>query len=393
MASILLALIYLAFISLGLPDAILGSAWPLISVEFGVPLANMGIVTVIIALGTIIASLNSNRLIHSMGVRRITVMSVAVTAIAMLGFSFSSTFLTICLWAVPYGLGAGCVDAALNNYAAVHFESRHVSWLHCMWGVGASLGPYIMGATLTGGHSWNVGYLILFGIQAVVAVVLFLSKPVWRVAGKDGIEEQERGANPLKFSEIFAIPGVKEIMVTFFCFCAIENTAGAWASSYLVLSRGIAPELAASFTALFYLGITVGRAISGFVSIRFSDTQMIRFGEGIMAVGVAVICLPFGAVPALVGIAIVGFGSAPVYPCIIHSTPANFGVINSQAITGVQMASAYTGVLIMPPVFGLIASHIHVGWYPIFIGVLLAVMIVMYERMLKRVKRNPFTAM
>ncbi len=385
MVSILLALIYISFISLGLPDAVLGSAWPLISEEFGVPVSGMGIVTIIISAGTIFSSLNSSRLINKIGVHKVTAFSVLLTAVSLLGFSFSPSFLVLCLWAVPYGLGAGSVDAALNNYVAVNFESKHMSWLHCMWGAGATLGPYIMGMALTGGYSFRTGYIILFIIQAILSTVIFISSPVWKVNTKN-VDNPETKQRTLSLKEIFKIRGVKQITIAFLCFCAIEQTTGLWASSYLVYNRGVLPEIAAGFSALFYFGITVGRGICGFIAMKYNDKQMIRAGAAIMAIGMGVLFIPFGEYTAFIGLALVGLGSAPVFPCIIHSTPDNFGVINSQAITGVQMASAYTGTLIMPALFGVIGREISFSLYPVFIGVLLTVMFLMYETMLKKVK-------
>ncbi len=385
MVSILLALIYIVFISLGLPDAVIGSAWPIMSEELGVPISGMGIVTIIISVGTIISSLNSDRLINKIGVHKITVVSVLLTAVSLFGFSFSPSFLVLCLWALPYGLGAGSVDAALNNYVAVNFESKHMSWLHCMWGVGATLGPYIMGMALTGGYSFRTGYIVLFVIQAILAIVIFISSPIWKATTKN-ISGAEKKQRTLSLKEVLSIRGVKQIAAAFFCFCAIEQTTGLWASSYLVYNRGIPPEIAAGFSALFYLGITIGRGICGFIAMKYNDKQMIRAGTAIMAIGMGVLFIPFGEYTAFIGIALIGLGSAPVFPCIIHSTPYNFGVTHSQAITGVQMASAYTGTLIMPALFGVIGREISFTLYPVFIGVILIVMFLMYETMLKKVK-------
>ncbi len=386
MITLLLALIYISFISLGLPDAVLGSAWPVISQEFGVSVSNMGIVTIIISAGTIVSSLNSNRLINKIGVHKVTTLSIAITAISLFGFSSSPSFLVLCLWAIPYGLGAGSVDTALNNYVAVNFESKHMSWLHCMWGVGATLGPYVMGMALTGGFTFRTGYIILFAIQAVLSIVILLSSPVWKTKVNSTDDESSALQNkPLTLKEIFKIRGVKQLAFAFFCFCAIEQTTGLWASSYLVYNRGISPEIAAGFSALFYLGITIGRGICGFIAIKYNDKQMIRGGTAIMIVGVATLFVPFGDYTAFAGLALIGLGSAPVFPCIIHSTPYNFGVNNSQAITGVQMASAYTGTLLMPALFGIVGREISFSLYPLYIGIMLVVMFLMYETMLKKV--------
>ncbi len=390
MIHLLLALVYLSFISLGLPDAALGSAWPLISTEYNVSIASMGIVSIIISAGTIFSSLHSTKVISKLGVHKVTALSVLITAISLFGFASSPSFLILCLWAIPYGLGAGSVDAALNNYVAVNFESKHMSWLHCMWGVGATLGPYIMGLALTNNFSFRAGYIILFIIQAILSVIIFISSPIWKTktSTKNGTPTEEAPIQHLSIKQILQIRGVKQMALTFFCFCAIEQTTGAWASSYLVFNRGVTPEIAAGFASLFYLGITIGRGICGFIAMKYNDTQMIRGGSVIMAIGLAILFLPLGETFAFVGIALIGLGSSPVYPCIIHSTPYNFGVENSQAITGFQMASAYTGTLIMPAIFGVIGKEISFTLYPFFIATLLATMFLMYEITLKKVKNK-----
>ncbi len=387
MFGLLLAVIYLSFVSLGLPDAVLGSAWPIMSGALGTGVSSMGIVTMIISAGTIFSSLQCDRLVQRVGVFRITVCSIACTAVSLLGFALSPSFLILCLWAVPYGLGAGCVDAALNGYVALHFESKYMSWLHCMWGLGAAMGPSIMGVALTGGFGFRAGYVALFCIQVALTLVLLASRRIWQfgqtlhVQGEDAPAAREI----LTLRQIFAIRGVPQIALAFFCFCAIEQTTGLWASSYLVYYHGVAAEQAAGFTALFYLGITIGRGINGFIAMRCTDTQMIRGGAVIMACGVAVLLLPMGTVAGFVGIALIGLGSSPVYPCIIHATPHNFGAMHAQAITGVQMACAYTGTLCMPALFGVLGKQVGFGLYPIYIGVLLLAMVVLYERLLKTV--------
>ena len=386
MIHLLLAVIYLSFISLGLPDALLGSAWPSMYSEFDVPVSYAGIISMIIAIGTIISSLQSDRLTRKLGAGKVTAISVAMTAAAILGFSVSHSFWMLCLWAIPYGLGAGSVDAALNNYVALHFASRHMSWLHCMWGVGASVGPYIMGLALAGGGNWNMGYRIIAFLQLALTVILFLSLPLWKHPA--GAAEDGGPASALTLDQILQIPGTKAVMVTFFCYCALEQTAGLWASSYLVLHKGIAPETAASFASLFFIGITVGRALNGFLTMKLSDTQLIRLGLGIIAVGIAAFLLPLGEYAALVGLILIGLGCAPIYPCIIHSTPDHFGADRSQAIIGVQMASAYVGTCLMPPLFGLIANHITVALFPFYLLVILVLMVFMYETLLKTAEKG-----
>ena len=384
MIQILLAVIYLAFISLGLPDSLLGSAWPSMYPEFGVPVSWAGVVSMIIAAGTIVSSLQSDRLTRRLGAGKVTAFSVAVTAVALFGFSFSKSFWMLCLWAVPYGLGAGSVDAALNNYVALHYKSRHMSWLHCMWGVGATLGPYIMGYALSGGQGWDAGYRYVGIIQITLTAILFFSLPLWRKNG--GTEEKERISEerPLTLKQIVRIPGAKEVMLCFFCYCAIEQTTILWASSYLRLYKGVPAGTAAGFAGVFFIGITAGRALSGFITMKLSDTQMIRLGMVLIAAGVAVLFLP-GAWPlSLAGFCLVGLGCAPVYPCIIHSTPGHFGAERSQAVIGVQMASAYVGTCLMPPLFGIIANHITVALFPAYILALLILMAVMHELLTKK---------
>ena len=388
MVNILLAVIYMAFISLGLPDSLLGAAWPSMYTEFGVPLSYAGVVSMIIAFGTIVSSLQSDRMTRKLGTGMVTAISVAMTAMALFGFSFSHSFIALCLWAIPYGLGAGSVDASLNNYVALHYESRHMSWLHCMWGVGATLGPYIMGYALTGGQSWNAGYRYIGIIQVFLTAILLLSLPLWlkrtAVNGEETDAEtsvDKKSGKALSLREIFSIPGAKEVMLCFFCYCALEQTTGLWASSYLNIYRGISPETAARYAALFYIGITIGRAISGFITMKLNDKQMIRMGQVIITIGLVMMHLPFSQNLSLFGLIVIGLGCAPIYPCIIHSTPAHFGADKSQAIIGVQMACAYIGTCLMPPVFGLIANYISVALLPVFLFVFLILMVVMHERL------------
>ena len=380
MVHLLLAIIYISFISLGLPDALLGAAWPIMSEQFAVPISYAGLISVILFAGTITSSLLSDRLTLRFGAGKVTAFSVAMTAVALFGFSVSTEYWHLLLWAIPYGLGAGGVDAALNNYVAVHYASRHMSWLHCMWGVGASLGPYIMGLALTGGHSWNMGYRVISVLQIGLTVILVLSLPLWR-SRKTTASEGKKNEKPLSMKEIFAIPGARQIVIAFFCYCALEQTAILWASSYFVLKDGLDKETAATFASLFLIGMTVGRAASGFLTFKLNDTNMIRLGQALVVLGIVVMVLPFGSYATMAGLLLVGLGCAPIYPCIIHSTPAHFGEENSQAMVGVQMASAYSGSLLMPLIFGLIANHISAALLPLVMGIIAVMMILMCERL------------
>ena len=390
MFSLLLAVIYLAFISLGLPDSLLGSVWPTIYQEFNVPVSYAGAIFMIISAGTIFSSLQSDRLTKSLGTGKVTAFSVLMTAVALFGFSISHSYWMLVLWAIPYGLGAGSVDASLNNYVALHYKSHHMSWLHCMWGVGASIGPYIMSFALVNGQTWNMGYRYISLIQVALTIIIMLSLPLWKKRPViSDIQEAENGKDKvLTLKEIFNIPGAKQLMLMFFCYCALEQTAGLWASSYLVLQHGFDLEVATSYGSLFFIGITVGRAISGIITMKLNDKQMIYLGEGLILIGIIIMCLPLGHQVALMGLVTIGLGCAPIYPCIIHSTPSNFGKDKSQAIIGVQMASAYVGNLLMPPLFGIIANHISAIVFPIYLLLILIVMVVMHIKLNKSVSKN-----
>lgn len=391
MYTLLLSIIYIAFISLGLPDSLLGAAWPSIYKELNLPVSYAGILSMIIAFGTIISSLNGDRLTKRFGAGKVTAFSVAMTAVSILGFSFSNTFWMLILWSIPYGLGAGSVDAALNNYVALHYKSRHMSWLHCMWGVGTIIGPYIIGFGLSRSLNWNFGYLCVGIFQILLTAILFLSLPLWKHKTNNHTAQQTESPKkerPLSIRQILCIPGAIEIMITFFCYCALEQTTMLWASSYMVLTNGISAETAANYASLFFIGITAGRAINGFLTFRFSDRQLIRAGQLLIFCGILAMLLPLGQSITLAGLILIGLGCAPIYPCIIHSTPYYFGADNSQAVIGVQMASAYVGTLLMPPVFGLIANHISASLLPFYLFTILLIMVLTHELLQVKTKRR-----
>ena len=380
MASLLLPVIYLAFISLGLPDSLLGSAWPSMYTELGASLSWAGIVSMIISVGTIVSALCSERLNLRLGTGGVTFLSVMLTAVALLGFSLSTSFWQLCLWAVPYGLGAGSVDAALNNYVALHYESRHMSWLHCMWGVGASIGPVIMGRALAGG-TWQGGYRTIALLQFALTAVLLLSLRLWK-RPQANVEGADFKPHPIP--ELLRRPGVPQVLLCFFCYCALEATAGMWAASYCTLVRGIDAETAARWASLFYVGITIGRGVCGFLTMKISDQNMIRLGQALIAAGVVLILAPLGQGTLFAGLITVGLGCAPIYPSIIHETPVNFGRDVSMSMTGLQMATAYVGSCLMPPLFGLLAQYVTPTLYPWFLAVILALMFVMAESLHRR---------
>ena len=388
MVSLLLAIIYIAFISLGLPDSLLGSAWPIMQGQLGVPLSYAGIITMIIAACTIVSSLFADRVIRKLGTGLVTAISVALTAAGLMGFSLSTEFWMLCLLAVPYGLGAGAIDAALNNYVALHFSSRHMSWLHAFWGVGVTISPYIMSFCLTQNWGWEMGYRSVSFLQIILSATLFLTLPIWKNGPKINDDHAEATPKVLTIPQAIRLPGAVNILFAFFCYCALESTAGLWASSYMAGYRGIDNETAARFAALYYLGITLGRILNGFVADRFGGRTMIRTGILTIGAGVILVALPLETnFFALLGLVIIGLGCAPVYPCIIHSTPVNFGAENSQSLVGIQMASAYVGSMLMPPLFGLIAQYISIGLYPLYLGFFMVVMLVMTESLNRKVKK------
>ena len=376
MYSLLLALIYIAFISLGLPDSLLGSGWPVIHNDLNVSISFMGVVSMVISGGTIVSSLFSDKLTRKLGTRIVTVSSVFLTAIALFGFSFSDRFWMLIVFAVPYGLGAGAIDAALNNYVALHYASKHMSWLHCFWGVGTIVSPFVMSYALTN-STWNQGYRIVGFIQLGIALLLLATLPVWKVHQNTNGHQETKS---LGLTDALKIKGVPFLLIGFFAYCAAEATAMSWASTYFVEVKGINTERAAEFASLFYIGITVGRFVSGFVTDKLGDRKMIVIGTCILSCGVISLLIPTNyELVSLIGFVVIGLGCAPIYPCIIHSTPDNFGAENSGAIIGIQMASAYAGSTLIPPLFGLLGNLIGFKILPVYLFVFIILMITMTE--------------
>ena len=365
--SLLLVVIYLAFISLGLPDSLLGPAWPTMYRDLAVPVHFAGIISMIVAGGTVLSSLFSARLIERYGVATITTFSVLLTALALLGFSYSASFLFLCLLAIPLGLGAGCVDAALNNYVALHYQARHMNWLHCFWGVGAAIGPVIMSQYLARGESWTMGYNTVGWIQVGLVVVLFFSIPFWTSQRE---EQQPEDEAKLSFLKLLAIPCIRQVLLVFFLYCTIEATFGLWGASYLVLVRQYEPEKAAGLVSIYFVGITLGRFVSGFMTARLTNQELVYLGQGLIFLGLILLLLPFNAT-VLPGFFLVGLGCAPIFPSLLHETPRNFGEKHSQAIMGLQMASAYVGITLMPLLFGKLASYLGYSSLLGFLGVAL----------------------
>ena len=384
MIHLLLLLIYLSFISLGLPDSLLGSAWPEIHQKINVPISYAGILTATSCMFTIVSSLLSAKLTKKFGTGLVIVFSTFLTAFALMGFCLSNSFILLVLFSIPYGLGAGGIDAALNNYVAVHFKAKHMSWLHAMWGIGATIGPYVMGFVLTNNNPYNEGYLIISIIQFVLMFILMLSLPLWKKMKTEETDEKEMKV--LNFKEIFNIKGVLIVIITFFCYCALEQTAMFWASTYLVENNKIDIATAALLASLVCIGITVGRIINGFIAMKLKDKDMIRIGTSIIFIGVLFLILDINNVVTYIGFILIGLGCSPIYPSIIHSTPTYFGEDVSQSLIGVQMAGAYIGVLLMPPLFGVIADFVSIKLLPFYLLFFLVVLIVCHERLLRIIK-------
>ena len=402
MLTLLLVIIYIAFISLGLPDSVLGAAWPSMFEVLGVPVGYAGIITMIIAGSTIISSLASNFLNKKLGTGRVMVISVAITATALFGFSISSKFWHLCLIGIPYGLGAGSVDASLNNYVALHYKPRHMSWLHCFWGLGTMIGPIVMSRFIAGGGVWTQGYRAISIFQVILTGVLLLSLPLWKKVEKleaRGIRnehecakcpeghspsEEKKSNSDVTLKSVVKIPGVLSAVLAFLCYCAIEATTGFWATTYMVFARGIDINLATSWAMLFFIGITVGRFLNGFISERFGDKNMIRVGAGIIFVALVLMTLPISNKWIVLSVFVLaGLGCAPIYPCMIHATPIRFGKENSQALIGLQMACAYSGSTFCPPIFGIIVQKLSIKLLP-FYGLLFVIFLIIFTENLNK---------
>lgn len=386
MLTVLLVIIYIAFISLGLPDAILGSAWTMIYEDLNVPISYAGLVTMIITGGTIVSSFFSGKMIKKFGTGKVTTFSVFLTAMGLLGVYFAPSFIWICLLAVPLGLGAGAVDSALNNFVANHYEAKHMNWLHCFWGIGATSGPFIMSFYLLKENGWRSGYATIGIIQAILVIGLFLSLPLWRKF-EDSNEEEKKSSTSINVGTLLKLPGAKPTLIAFLCYCAIELTTGLWASSFLVFNSGLSAGLAAKWVSLYYLGITVGRLLAGFLSMKLNNKQMIRVGQLICLLGAVLLMIPFSNNFKLVGLILIGLGCAPIYPAMLHETPNKFGQDLSQDIMGIQMATAYVGSTIVPPLFGMLSKFSGFGILPGFLLIFIVVMLLSTERAIRYVNK------
>ena len=375
MVHLLLGVIYLSFISLGLPDALLGSAWPTMYGGFGVPVSSAGAISMIIALGTVVSSLQSSRLTRLLGPGKVTAASVAMTALALMGFSLSGSFWQLCLWAIPYGLGAGSVDTALNNYVALHYSARVISFLHCFFGIGVTISPFVLSQVIDGELGWRGGYRIAFGIQLAVTALLAVTLPVWgkvHPVTEAGAQEQ---AKDLRLGEIARIPGVKLMWTLFIASCAIECTCGNWASTFLVEVRHMAAEQAAGLVMLYYAGMALGRFLSGLLAARLDSWRIIGIGQAVLGAALAILLLPGAPWIAGTGLFLVGLGNGPLFPNFNYLTPRNFGQEASQAVMGTQMAASYAGILAAPAVCGVLGQAVHMGIFPVYLLVFYFIML------------------
>ena len=374
-STMLLVIIYLSFISLGLPDSLLGSAWPTMVHDLNAPLWGAGLLQMTASLCTIISSLNSARLIRRFGTGRLTAFSCLLTATALLGMSLVPNYAFLLLLSIPLGLGAGAVDAAINNYVALHCEPKHMNWLHCFWGVGTIISPMVMSAVLAAGMRWTAGYRGVSAMQLALSIVLFATLKLWRSETAQG---GEKNAKVLTVRQVLSLPGARQGLLNFTCYCAVESTFMLWSATYLVMARGMDAARAASMGGLFFIGITAGRGVSGFIAMKLKPRQMVRLGQTLMAAAGVLLLVP-GTAVTLAGILLMGLGCAPVYPNIVQDTPRNYGAENSQAVIGVQMAFAYVGSLFMPTIFGWIAELLGYGILPVFALALTAVMMALFS--------------
>ncbi len=387
--TVLLLIIYLSFISLGLPDSLVGAAWPAIHTQLGAPLAGAGLISALVFAGTVLSSLLCARLLHRLGTGLLTALSTGLTALALLGMGFAGSYWVLCALALPLGFGAGAVDAALNNFVALHFKARHMNWLHCFWGLGATAGPIILSLHLANPGGWKTGFHTVGALQAAMAVTLLFSLPRWRVKSADA---QGQDAQPQHYTalELLRTRGIKPQLTAYFCYCAAEMSTAIWGASYLILQRGVAIDTAARWVALFYFGITFGRMLCGFLSMRIPNKSMVRIGTAVLLFGVVAILLPLGKALLPAGLCCIGLGCAPIYPGMLHRTPELFGKERSSSLMGLQMATANLGAALMPPLFGLLAQYVSIELYPFYIGLIALVMFGAYEAVNRFGRNNEY---
>jgi fucose permease len=374
--TIMLIVISFSFAGIGLPNSLLGSAWPSMYGDIGVQASSMGIISMILMGGTVVASFLSGKLLGYVQTSTVVTVNMFIIVLAVFGFAVSGSFVFLCIYAVPLGIGIGFADAALNNYSAMYFEAKHMNWQHCFWGVGAAIGPVVMSYGMAAG-SWRIGYQIIGVMVLVIAVMLCFSVPLWRkIAGASGRVTND-AKTPHSYGSLFRLRGFKLSVAVFFIYVSAEVTVMLWGSSYLVFVKDITPELAAGWISLFFLGITLGRFCSGVLAMLLNQSQIVWLGCALFACGIVFIELPIGNAAFMVGFFLIGLGCAPIFPNVIYTTPIRFGAEYSQSAIGIQICSANIGATVTPPLFGLIAARVGYGFFPVFLGILLAVLVFM----------------
>lgn len=376
MATLLLTIIYMAFIGLGLPDSLFGAAWPAIYAEYGLPFSFGSAMAVISFLGTTVSSMCSARVINRFGTNKVTAFSTALTAVALLLMSFTGSFLPMCLCAIPLGLGAGAVDTALNNYVSIHYSARQMSFLHCFYGVGVTVSPYILSLVMSGELGWRGGYRIAVLIQAGIALLLFCTLPIWKKVHGAETQEEEEKVQVLSLKEIVRIPGVKVMWSLFICSCAIECSCGAWGSTFLVEHKGMAADKAAGMITFYYLGMTLGRFLSGVIAARLHSWQIIKIGQWVLGAAVVLLLLPTGGEVAGAALFFVGLGNGPMFPNFNYLTPENFGEELSPSVMGTQMAVSGVSCMATPMLCGVLGQVFGMGIFPVYMAVFFGLMLV-----------------
>ena len=384
MSSLLLAVIYLIFISLGLPDSLLGSGWPKMQAVFSVPSSYAGYVSMTISFMTIISALLSPRMIKHFHTKWITIVSIGLTIAGLLGFSMCSHYWMLFIFAVPYGLGAGAIDASVNHYVANNYSGSVMNFLHCFYGVGAVISPYIMALALKYAR-WNEGYSWTSYIQVFILFVCIISLPLWKTNGK---EEEEDHSDSVGIKEALKVPAVIFTLIAFYAYCAGEATCFLWTPSYFAGTKsGLSAETIASFGSLIFGGLMLGRLISGFISNKLGDRRLIRIGIFVELIGIIMVFLPIdNYMVAAAGFVVIGTGMGPVYPAIQHMAPANFGKKYSAAVIGLQMAAAYVGSTFMPMIFGLLQQKIGIAIMPTYLLIFAIINFVMLELTYSKIK-------
>lgn len=381
----LLVIIYLSFVGLGIPNALLGSAWPAMYEGLGVPITSAGLVQIMISGGAIISSLFAGKIIKRVGFATATIESVITMTISLIVISFSPNFLFLCIWAIPLGLGTGLLDATINSYAALYYKSKHMNWLHCCWGVGCAVGSVIISFSLVNWQSWQLGYRIGGIFQIVIIALLFISFPRWKKPATTLTNEGDERSKDLSIREMLSLSGAKETLIAFFIFGSLGAIMTVWGSSYFVTIHNVPPETAASWISLYFLGLTAGRFLAGLLAIKFTNKQLVQSGELLIGAGLTIMLLPLPTTTILFGFILIGFGFAPLFPCLIHETPVRFGKNNSQHMMGFQMACASIGMTTMPQLLGMLVKKTSYKLLPPTIGVLLLILVYTIQRLYRKI--------